>query len=292
MPEPGSEEEKQMSEDINKALVELVDYASALLSRCLNAMELTIENVVSLTLFRHVIELTDSIQVQIENKVVAPTILQLRSIFETLLYLEFIFVCPKKTSSRVRSYEWHVVRDQWKYFQSFVTLEKEKSLTPKKRKFFKMQNASIDLYKEIKRMEAKLSGPEWEDILNERDRLKMLGKNLRNTEWFTLFPENDAKLVPQNLADLAKTLCRYDDYKVFFVRASKMMHPKDIGRHLKHVEGLRSLRDLEVLLPNFRHTTSYVNVAIGIMIRQYRSEEEGDYNKWYREHIQTVLNKY
>jgi len=72
-------------------LQELVNYATNALARCANAKNRKVdEDLAILVLYRHIIELTDGIEVLVSESSPVPAIPLVRSSFEALLAMEYI----------------------------------------------------------------------------------------------------------------------------------------------------------------------------------------------------------
>ena len=104
-------ENKEYLEELDGAFTALLNEATWLFSRMWerNAGDLTAE--VVLLLLRHMIEMTDGVHVLLLTSASRPAQLQLRSMFEAMLYMEFIL--QDDSERRARAYE--VGSRMWSY---------------------------------------------------------------------------------------------------------------------------------------------------------------------------------
>ena len=91
---------------ICSTIEEVIDYAANAAEECIKRIPNTIEpqddHIVILSVFFHIIEMLDGIEILISKSAVTPTHLQIRCVFEALLYLEWIL--QKDTKKRAHAY--------------------------------------------------------------------------------------------------------------------------------------------------------------------------------------------
>ena len=109
---------KPVLDIVNPLLAEVRNHGLALFSRCATRPEGTDENLVILFVFRHLLELLDSVSLQIAECGPAPATLQLRAMFEALLSLEYVVQDKSKTRQRAMAYLYKVELSRRQFYLS------------------------------------------------------------------------------------------------------------------------------------------------------------------------------
>ena len=104
---------KELLKEITPLLEELVNYGTNALVRCATSTK-SDENVdlACLFLYRHILEMTDAVDVLTSNSCAVPSILLLRSSFEALIALDFILEADDLYSQRSLSWIYCYACDQ------------------------------------------------------------------------------------------------------------------------------------------------------------------------------------
>jgi hypothetical protein len=191
-------------------LREVVNFGTHAFVRCLSYGEGE-ENIhlAAFALYRHVLELTDSIEVLVSNGCPSASAPNLRSSFEALLSLEYI--TEPDADYRARSLSWLAAyaRDHLRMYrrlqvssgegQEFLNaIENDKTV----KEFPPLPQDQVEAG--IERMEKLLSREQFEAIQSE------FAKHRRELRWYALFGG------PSNLRDLARHLGRPVQYDVLY----------------------------------------------------------------------------
>jgi hypothetical protein len=258
-------------------LQEVVNHATHAFIRCQpNATGEMGVDLPVLILYRHIIELTDAIEVLLANSCVPPAIPLLRSSLESSLGLQFILSgSPDEFRRRARS--WLCVYTH-KRMQLYDLVEPDRVVPRKKRK-------GEVLVEPVTAREAKenlaksLDDPDLAPIEQEYERVSQRRKD---PAWYSLFDG------PSTLRDLAKQLGREDHYTHLYKHWSTYSHGGDASagftasssggvafNPLRSPENLISLADLAVHLQLD---------ATNLLIQKYRPGE--NLRTWYLEEVQ------
>ncbi len=97
-------------------LSEIRAHGLALFARCSYRPDGGDENLVILMLYRHLLEMLDSVVVQIGESVAAPAALQLRAMFEALLAIEYLTEDATKTMKRAHAYLYKIELQRRKFY--------------------------------------------------------------------------------------------------------------------------------------------------------------------------------
>jgi Family of unknown function (DUF5677) len=271
-------------------LGEVLQYGLALFARCSNRPEGGNENVVILLLYYHILELLDSVAIQVSECAVSPAALQLRAIFEALLGVKYLTEDKSKTQRRGDAYlykielrrrHFHLSQglntDEGKVFQEFIKDDPDS-------KTWKWQDSAL-VAERVKHIDTILDKPEFKEIASE---YKRTAKKRRYPEWYAL----DGG--PENIAQLAKRLKLGAHYELLYREWSERTHGVDtIDRILKDNKSqlvVRGLRDPSELITTIDFAVHFTLEATRCLIRYYRPAEEEKHDKWYREEISPLWN--
>jgi hypothetical protein len=262
-------------------LSEVLAYGLALFARCSIRPEGDDENLVILFNYRHLLELLDSINIQLAESAPSPAALQLRAMFEALLTIEYVTQDQAKTRSRALAYLYQVELGRRRFYLS------QDANTPEGKAFrdaiandpYASQLKPLDrpdLAERVNEIDALLDRADFREIVEEYRRTrKILG---RKPNWYSLYGG------PENIRELADLLKRGASYEILYKEWSERGHSVDvIDRILTHNAfgpAARSLRDPT----EFNSTASFAILfaidAARFLIRHYRPDEEPMFNKW------------
>jgi hypothetical protein len=273
-------------------LKEVLHYGLALFARCSVRPEGGDENLVILLVYRHLLEMLDSVTAQVAECVPAPAALQLRAMFEALLTLEYVTHDQTRTKQRALCYLYQVERRRRSFYLA------QDPNTPEGKRF--LEYISNDPYSKdhrpisiphlrsrLKEIDDLLSTPELHAIAEEYRRTKRTLR--RNPHWYTLFGG------PRSLRDLAHCLRRSASYALLYTEWSERTHSVDaIDRILTHQSSgpaARPLRDPTELNSTIDFAITFAVDAARCLIRYYRAEEETVFATWIASEIMPTWKK-
>ena len=267
-------------------LQELVNYATNVLSRSEASASGEVDvDLAALALFRHIIEMTDGIEVLVSQCCAMPAIPLLRSSFESLLSLEYLF--ETKVDYKKRALSWFVGYARQR-LASYERLDASttRGLQAKKdyqddRVYPKIQAIPAATVQEaIKNMKALLAKPHLQPIEQEYERLK-------NAQWFHLYGG------PAKLEQLARRLKRLALYDMLYRPWSRLTHAQDLAPFLRGTKtgkpAIGQLRHPDQLRQVAGLAASMQLDGIRKMLNWFRPGE--DPKRWYIEEVQATYNQ-
>jgi hypothetical protein len=262
-------------------LTEVVNHGLALFARCSIRPEGYDENLAILLVYRHILEMLDSVNIQVAECAATPAALQLRSMFEGLLTLEYMTEDKSKTKSRAYAYLYEVeIQRKHFYFSQDPSTPEGKHLhelmsNDPYHKDWKPIEVP-DLAERLRHIDAVLDLPPFKEIAVEYARTKKVRK--RSPDWYGLDEG------PRNIEALAKHLKRGASYALLYKEWSERIHGGDaIDRILTHDSSgpaARSLRDASELNSTIDFAITFGIDAARCLIRYYRPDEEQAFAKW------------
>jgi hypothetical protein len=260
---------------------ELVNHGSNALIRCESSSKRAEnEDLAALNLYRHMLELTDAFEVLIAASCAEPTIPILRSMFETLLGLEYIL--ESKTTYVQRSLSWlaayvhrriatydAMLRDsqRGKQFQASVRKDKwidDLPLPPQER-----------VHQAIDRMERLLATDQFEEVEIEYSKFSS------PPYWYQLFDG------PSTIQQLAYRLQHHSLYDLLYRYWSSVSHAQDFSKFLAvdstGAAGIRGFRDAGLLQNVSRFAATFIVEATRRMLLEFRPGE--DFSKYYNAEV-------
>jgi hypothetical protein len=262
-------------------LTEVVAHGLALFARCSIRPEGYDENLAILLVYRHILEMLDSVKIQIAECAATPAALQLRSVFEALLTLEYMTEDKGKTKARAHAYL-HEVQLQRKHFyasQDASTAEGKhlRELMSGDPYYERWKPVELsEITERLKNIDTVLDLPSFREVAEEYARTKKARK--RNPDWYGLYDG------PRNIEGLAKHLKRGASYALLYKEWSERIHGGDaIDRILTHDSSgpaARSLRDASELNSSIDFAITFGIDAARCLIRYYRPAEEQAFAKW------------
>lgn len=280
----------QISTALNIAkplLEELRNYGLAALARCSYRPGGGDENLAILLPYLHLIEMLDGVQILIAESSITPAKLQVRSMFEAALGIEY--VSKENTIRRGLSY---LFMDVISRLKSVKRLDSSTSEGEVFRKSLGAYASVIDKLPELKSRLDALNGfvqkPELKEIREEYDRLSKHEK--KRISWYQLFDG------PRNIRGLACSLGREAEYAVLYSYLSGTAHVEDaIRRRLSPAEGdqmaLRPLREPTDIMSTLHMTVSYAVRSTHCVLRYYRPDEMPRSKEWYLREIKPLWDR-
>lgn len=275
---------KELIEIASPLLIEIVNFSTNALMRCTTSSINSIDvDVAPMALYRHIIELTDAIQVLIIESCPNPSVLLLRSSFEALLSLEYIFENDSDYEDRSLSWTVNYVKQRLEMYERFdKTTERGKKycelLKNDMHGFEISDQKSLEAKKEHEKLSAMLSKPHLEKIVSEYSKIR--GK----PKWYQLFSG------PNHFRELAIHLKRGGQYDMLYKQWSRKTHAEDLLPFLaSDLEGnpmIGKIRESKQFKIYCNLSASFILNATRIMLNKFRLGEEKYYGKWYLENIQ------
>lgn len=274
-------EAKEFIDTASPLLQELVNNATNVLARCADSTSNKVdEDVAILALYRHIIEMTDGIEVLISQCCGVPAVPLLRSSFEASLSIEYIV--EKDTEYTRRSLAWligyvHKRLDMYERFDPSTTkgqefkrlFDQDKTLST-----IKMPPSS-EAQKAIANLQPMLSKPHLKDVEKEYSSYK------RAPNWYQLFGG------PPHLRALAEYLKRGAQYEFLYRQWSTTSHAQNLLPFMARTEkgesaigGIRNAKELKTVTS---FTSTFILDATRLILGKLRPGE--NFSKWYIEEV-------
>lgn len=277
--------DRELREVAAPLLRELVNYSTNLLARCATSTRGSIDvDLAPMALYRHVIEVTDGIEVLISQSCATPAIPLVRSSFEAVLSLEYILEEPTKYEQR--SLSWlvgyiHKRIDSYERLDPATQKGKEFKKDFEADKFVsKVQLPSVDAARKAKtNLLAMLSKPHISYVEVEYNQYK------GNVYWCRLFGG------PSNIQQLAQQLKRGSQYDILYRQWSRLAHAQDLIPYMDRTtageSAIKRLRQPGEIKEIASFSATFILDAINLMVKSYRRGE--DIKDWY---INSVRDRY
>jgi hypothetical protein len=254
-------------------LVELVNFGSATLARWAALPTLKEPDLALIFTYRHLIDLTDAIQILISDAASSPARLQLRAAFEAFLTIRWV----TKGDTERRAYAF-LVRDalaQISYLERLRELKERPG-----------PSAWIDA--SISKLEQRLERPGWREVHADFVAIKAASASKRNKKrwwppWYSVYGG------PADLAGLAVRCDSSYDYDLLYRSWSDVSHSTDITWQMNPDSSLRRLRSplhlkLTAMLP-----AEFVSKATKSVARHLGVPSAREQADWYVEEVQGRL---
>ena len=286
----------QVKEDIKKSselLREIVNYSTNLYARCIESSERSEEDSVIFNLFHHMIEITDGIEVLLSQSCIKSSIPLLRSLFESLLYIEYILKNEELFEKRARSWLYFCCLDRIEFNSNLdlstnTGIKFEKALQNDKLLKNIQPEVQNKAKERIKKTNKYLSSPIMHEIEIEYKRLK---KKAGRVKWYQLFSDNDPEdkkdLGLKNLYELSKYLNREADYLFHYSDWSSTLHCYSLDSYQAKNGKIFIKRMRNPVTIKFKEATNYAAQflldAIKVIMGKYRPDE--NIQIWYEQEI-------
>ena len=274
---------KETIETASPLLQELVNYATYAFQRCqTSSTGRQDEDLPILTLYLHIIEMTDGIEVLISQSCPIPAIPLLRSSFEAQLAIDYITA----TQYGQRSFAWlvayvHQRLNQYEMFDPSSQRGKQflSALTEDGFGRFMKLPSMPDLPRAVKNLRSLVSKPDYQAVETEYQRLKKTRG--REPCWYSLFGG------PSSLRELAKSVSRPAQYDFLYRYWSAVTHASDLSRFLARTEegarGFRPLRNHRVMAQVACFAASLILDGTRKALSKFRPGEEKSFATWYNQ---------
>lgn len=277
-------EARDLIDRASTLLREIVNYSTNALVRCqAEASGEPNEDVAIFMLYYHMIEMTDAVEILVSQCAPAPAVLQIRSIFEALLSLEYIL----ETDYTRRSLAWLAenIFDQVRAHDRLdptTELGKEYAAAFKVAKRLRNLEIPSSVRSEALRISTRgreiLAKDEFAEIQTE------IAKHKRRPTWYHLFGG------PNDLRHLARALRREADYLTFYGRWSRTVHAKDLFRMIGEGPGehfvFNRIRDPNLIVDVTRDTATMMLDATMSLLAKFRP---GEYiTTWYEREVRDL----
>jgi hypothetical protein len=288
---PFRERAKEVSgaliEVVSPLLKEVIDYADNIFWLCLEVAESRDrEDHAPLVLYRHLIDMTDGIEVLISEGCSSPAEPLLRSCFEAWLSLNYIMT----ENYEQRSLAWlctflHSEIDQKEMLDRGTQKGKKFAITLEKEAPEILQK--LRPARDVGELQKALADPHFAEIEAKYQRLKE--KRNRKGKRKGGKPPYWCALVggPNSLPELANSLSRGALYQVFYGPWSILIHGFDASRFLAGLPdgsaAFKLLRDPAMLKEDTCLAEWFVNYATQLMIRKFVPQEAANFIKWLAE---------
>lgn len=268
--------------EYTNVLIDMVNYGSWLIPRAYNSSKKDIESVVVISvLFKQVVTMIDSAQIQISNAAILPAMLQVRAAFEASLYIDWIL---KGDSGEKSSY----------YYVSNLLDHRKWALrtikgTPQQKQFendIKIKFGQIYFDKEqepakkqLEQVNRILEQPELKKIYEQFEVISTKGK--REPNWYAPL------LRGGSLRSIARDVERLPEYLFYYDKSSKIMHSTSFDDHIKFnkkdgriiFEPIRNLNSIDYVLRFNMQVAVHTYKSI---VKKYRAGELPNYINKYK----------
>ncbi len=281
----------ELLDNFSRGIEECVNFGSHILNWDAKIKRGGDENFPPAMLFRHFLELIDSVSILVKNSSVDPCKLILRGALEVYFSLEYIF--EKETKDRSMAFlVWH----------NHKNIKRYKSFDPNQEQGKQMQNSfnkdklinginlknNPKIQQSIANLERLLKTEKFQKGEAEYQRLKNAGE--KNPPWYRLFNG------PKNIEELATRLNLAGLYEMFYRYWSGPTHGTDIiqGKAFENPSGgtdiiqIRYAKDAQAV-------TSQSMILLIKVFKLYISnripEKQQDFNSWYIASIRDFFQK-
>ena len=283
--EPSIAEARKYIDVASPLLKELVNYSTNLFARCGDSAKgEENEDGSVFSLFKHIIEMTDGIDVHVSQSCAVPAIPLVRSSFEALLAMQYILESDNEYVKRPLSWMANYINDRISQYKLLDPDTQEgrqfRENAKKDSAGSRIDWADIDSTKdEIQSLEKVLARAQFKDVEAERK-----SQRRKRPQWYSLFGG------PQNLRILAQHLERGAQYVFLYRQWSSVSHAVDFPRFAaipekgeRYIERLRNPKRLEEVM---RFAPTFILEAIRLMTQKCRPGEMGNFSRWYMNEVQ------
>jgi hypothetical protein len=268
--------------DIVAVLVEMVDYGTHLIPRCLASSSKRLTDVVLLpVLTKQAVEFLDAAQVLLASGCVNPAALQLRALFEVSVYIAWIV--RRDTDRRARAYYVANLRRRLDWAKRVRPGTDEFERLTRDYQSIRIRNPLKDrqseVVEEIGIVERRLAKPDFRQM--NRAFARRRGTRSYDPDWYAvLFPKKKRP----SLYTLAKQVDQRAQYRLIYEQGSEAMHSSRLDPHIR-VEGnamrIRSLRELTEFSHIAQLLMGEAMSTFRVILRRYRPSEADSFAKKY-----------
>jgi Family of unknown function (DUF5677) len=276
------EDVAQLLNKFSETIDEFVNLGTNILAWNLHPKTPGEENVAPIMLFRHFLDIIDSISILVKNSCGDTCKILIRAAFEVTLYIEYLFEDDIYNRSMA-----FVVADTIKQIKTATKLD---PTSDEGKKFYAyshgenfLKNLNIageDVLKEfIKSKNKLLALPQFIETYRESERLKEMGE--KNPNWYRYYDG------PKNIESLATHLKQKTVYEMMYRKWSGAVHGSDItiGRLTKGgVEGMvniTQLRFIKDVQESVRYALIFSLSVFRLFVAKRIPEKQNEFTIWY-----------
>ena len=262
-------------------LREAINYSTQAFARIVQTGPSSMHNAAfaaPVVLFRHIIEVTDAMEVSLSNSCVHPAKIMLRGSFEAMLGIQYI--CEENVERRALAWLYNVIRDRIRYHK---TVRDQKLSDGLVREIDDEVLKRIE--RELERLQAMLDVSYMQEVVSE------VRRQDRYRYWYSLWDG------PRNLWELARHLDRLDDYELLYRRWSSEAHASGGLRKTFHVgdderQSIAPIRSPVDMKDVANCARSFLLHALLVIIDRFRPGEEVGRAKWHQDVMMPLKQKF
>lgn len=271
---------KELINIVSSLLQELVNFSTNALVRCATSVSGGIdEDLALLASYRHIIEITNGIEVLLSQCCAAPAIPSLRSSFEAYLSIEYIVEDEQEYARRSLSWLVGYIHQRLEMYERLDPSTnrgiQSANIMRDDQLFSRLQLPPVpDVQIEITNLQTLLAKPHLQLVEAEYSRL-------RRPKWHHLFGG------PQSFYDLAQHLNKGGQYDFLYRYWSRVSHSQDLLSYLsRDAQGeptIGNLRNPEDIRQVASFAASFILAATRLVISKIRPDES--LSNWYRQEV-------
>ena len=228
-------------------------------------------------LFRHIIEITDAIDVSLSNACVYPAKLMLRGSFEAMLAVQYI--CEENVERRALAWLYNDVRDRMRWHEKVRDQEISDTLAQKLD-----DEVSKQIEEELQRFQVILDASYMQEVMSE------VQQQRRYRRWYSLWDG------PTNLWELARHFDWLDDYELLYRRWSSEAHASGGLRKTFHLgdderQSVAPIRSPVDMIEVASSARTFLLHALLAIIDRFRPGEEARRAEWYKTEIRPLVQR-
>ena len=282
----------QIIKNVSKVLQETVNYSTNAFARCVKPNSGNEEDIALPLLYLHIIEMTDGIEVLLAHSCPVPAKLLLRSVFESLLSIEYIL--EDRYSLRALSWLTFFMRKKLALYKSYDPSTSEGRQLRKIVSNDKIVGeVEIEYPPEfddfIQNYEVRLNSSKFKQVQDEIDRYKVDNNN-QPKQWYQLFGPPSPKKAPWNIEELAKHLRRGGMYEILYREWSSIQHAVSPSRFItasgEGTQAIRALRNPSQVSEVANFAVTFITNATHLVLGKFRPGEEVSFATWYKQNVQ------
>ena len=245
-------------------------------------------------LFRHILEIIDSVAINVRHSSTEPCKLLLRGLLESLFGLTYIL--KNETEKRAMAFMTTYAMQRLKYSKKLdLSTEQGKQFQKQlnddplaKTVIASVSKSNNPVKSVIANLEALLKKDNYIDAVKEYERTKKAGQ--KNPNWYSLYDG------PKNMEKLAEHLKLAVLYQVFYRLWSNAVHGTDIivGKISRSSSGHSKVLQIRLPLEIENITSLTISFAYKLyrmFIERYCPDKLSELNKWYKEEIRDMYLK-
>lgn len=277
--------------EIPHVLAELVDYGTYLIPRCLESSGKELSDLVVIgVLTKQGVVMLDGSQILLQQGAVQPSALQLRSLFEVSVYIDWML--KENCDERATAYYTWNLRRQRTWVRRAVPDSEEASAFEEDMSGLELsgtlqtEQVQTESSKQLVEIERLLNSSDYREMNAQFDSRR--GKRLFDSEWYApILPKSQKP----SLAYLCRELGRMAEYRLIYDLGSESMHSSRSDVHLRVIGGkailrpLRDLTDIGLLAQLIMGEAMHIYMAL---LDQYRPQERENFSRKYKDKWQAI----